>query len=306
MHTVSRVFTRLLFAVLCASAATLAIAAPALAVNVDLRIEGATETLHSGSFQTGPRSLATADAGCVSDSGSATATTATTLTAAADWSDAAGSPALFNFGGAFLCRLGGETGDGVGGYWLMKINNRTQSSPGVYLDGSTPLADGDKVLWYRDAAWPPTPTLDLVVPAKVGVGQALTGRVDQYDSGDDSLTTAAGAQVNGDGASAAAGADGIFTVAFTSTGRRLLTASKPGAIRSSVWVDVVAEPVSPAVPIVPLRPVNRFVRCGSLYGKGSPKHRRCIKVARAKQRAGCRKKAARTTSVCRKLAKRDR
>ena len=306
MHTVSRVFTRLILASLCAIAAVLAIAAPALAVTVDLRIEGATTTLHSGSITTGPRSLATADAGCSSDSGSVAASAATTLTAAADWSDSAGSTALFNFGGAFLCRLGGETGDGTGGYWMMKINNRVQSSPGVYLDGSTPLAEGDEVLWYRDAAWPPTPTLDLVVPAKVGVGQALTGRVDRYDSENDALSAAAGAGLNADGASAAAGADGIFAVTFATPGRRLLTATKAGAVRAAEWVDVVAEPVAPAAPIVPLKPVNRFVRCGSLYGKGSPKHRRCIAVTRAKQRAECRRKSARTTTVCRKLAKRGR
>lgn len=309
MHTVTRVFSRLTLASLCALSLTLAAAGTAAAVNVDLRIEGATATLANTALDTGPRSVSRADSSCVADGGFVPSASATPSTAAADWAQSAGSTALVQDAGwgVFLCGLGGETGDATGGWWLVKINNKTQDPPGTYLTGSTTLNEGDKVLWYRDAAWPPAPTLDLVLPPKVGVGQSVTGRVDSYNSETDAASAGAGASIGGGGATATAGADGGFSVTFPTAGKHLVTAALAGSIRGSAVVEVVSEAVTPAPIDPPQRAsANRFKRCNAKYGKGSPTHRRCIKIVRAKQQKECRKAAARNNAVCRKLARRSR
>lgn len=307
MHTATRVSVRLVLASLCALAFILAVAGSAAAVKVDLRIEGAATTLANTTLETGPRSLARADSNCTADGGSVSSAAATPSTAAADWAQFAGSTALVQDAGwgVFLCGLGGETGDATGGWWLVKINNKTQDPPGTYLTGSTTLNEGDDVLWYRDAAWPPAPTLDVVLPAKAGVGQAVTGRVDSFNSETDAYSPGAGAAISGGDASATTAADGGFSVSFSTVGKHLVTASKSGAIRGSAVVEVTADPVSPA-PIQPPQKVtrNRFVRCNERYGKGSPTHRRCIRIARAKQRSECRKTSMRNSALCRKIARR--
>lgn len=316
MHTVPRVLKRRLIAVAtCVASLAVAVAvsavgaAPAHAVNVQLRVEGATSTLTNTTLETTPRSVARADSNCVADGGSVPSAAATPSTAAADWAQLAGSTALVQDAGwgVFLCGLGGETGDATGGWWLVKINNKTQNPPGTYLTGSTTLNAGDKVLWYRDAAWPPTPTLDLVLPARIGVGQSVLGRVDRYNSESDVQSAGEAAAITGGGVTATAGADGGFSAAFPTVGKHLVTATQSGAIRGSAVVEVVAEQVVPQ-PIAPPQKVskNRFVRCNEQYGKGSPTHRRCIKITRAKQRSECRKSAAKNSALCRKIARRSR
>ncbi|MBK5230866.1 MAG: hypothetical protein JJE27_06820, partial [Thermoleophilia bacterium] len=130
-------------------------------------------------------------------------------------------------------------------------------------------------------------------------GQAITGRVDQFDSGDDTQTPGGGAAVGGGGATATSGADGLFTISFATPGHYLISATKSGVVRGSAWIDVSAAPAAlPA--IAPVR-VNRFAKCAARYGKGSPKHRRCIRIVRGKQRAECRGADARVTAHCQKV-----
>ncbi len=310
MHTVTRVFTRrlrlrlrLVAYAICLAAFAI-VAAPAHAVNVQLRVEGASSTLANTTLETTPRSVDRADTNCAADGGSVVSAQATPSTAAADWAQSAGTTAFLQDAGwgVFLCGLGGETGDAIGGWWLVKINNKTQDPPGTYLTGSTTLLTGDKVLWYRDAAWPPKPTLDLVLPAKVGVGQSVSGRVDRYNSETDAQSAGAGAAITGGGSTATAAADGSFSVAFQTVGKHLVTATQPDAIRGSAMVEVTADPVSPK-PIEPPQQLskNRFIRCNERYGKGSPTHRRCIRIARAKQRSDCRAAIKRGTDLCKRV-----
>lgn len=307
MHTVSRVFTRLSFAALCALIVTLALAATASAVTVNLRVEGPSETLFNGPVTTGPRAVAAEDLPganvnfCDADgAGDQSAANATGNTAIADSGLSYGtSGTRYGFGTA-MCRIG-AVGTTASDSWTVKINNKTG---GFANSGDTPLADGDTVLWYF-GPWTIADSLDLVLPATVGVGQTLTGRVDSWDNATDVQSPAAGAIVSGGGASATSGADGTFSLSFATAGSYLVTAVKGASVRGSARVTVTDQPAE-LPQIAPLKPVNRFARCGKLYGKDSPKHRRCIKVARAKQRAECRKRSARSSSVCRTLAKRER
>ena len=138
-------------------------------MTVDLRIEGATTTLHSGSIYDRPAPLRLE-------------TLAAALTRAPSPPPPrrrhrrgrlvgyGGLGRNFNFGGPCLAGRG-ETGDGTAATGMMKIKIVEKSSPRLNLDGVDSRGRGRRGAWYRDAARPPTPTLDLVVPGEVGSGR---------------------------------------------------------------------------------------------------------------------------------------
>lgn len=307
MHTVNRVSTRLLLLALTAMAAlavSVLAADVARATTVHLRVETPTETLFNGSVNTGPRTVAAEDVPgsnanfCDSDGAAdANATSPSPNTAVADSGLSYGTSGLrYSFGTA-MCRIGAY-GTTATESWTVKINNKMD---GYSVSGDTTVVDGDKVLWYF-GPWSISSSLDLVLPAKVGVGQQVTGRVDAYDNGTDLQSPAAGAQVTGGGASATAGADGLFSISFATPGRYLVSATKADAVRASAWVEV--EPAAVELPPIGAQPgvsANRFRACAARYGKDSPLHRRCVRIVRAKQLRECRKQAAPKSKLCLKV-----
>lgn len=308
MYTVTRVFTRFTLAALCALAFALAAAASASAISVDLRIEAPGLTIFNGPVETGPRDVPTLGGNCDGAASTVSIDKPTAATAVADAMSSSGGLGLAayatGYAGTYVCRIGDLAEAYPNGSWLLKINNLDSPPPNGYVTAGDEVHQGDKLLVYYSAG-NPTASLDLRLPATAKPGEPVNGVVDSWTNfSGDVVSPAAGANVAvlGGDVSATTAADGSFSLTFAQSGRQLVVATKDGAVRGSAWITV--DPTAaPAPAIVPVK-VNRFARCGKLYGKGSPKHRRCIKVARAKQRAECRKRANRGKSHCRKLARR--
>jgi hypothetical protein len=264
----------------------LSLAPSAQATNVNLRVETLSGTVFNGPVNaSGGTVKTTADSNGCSDDASPGVNypAANSVTALAGWADASGVAYNTTFGGGFICKIGATVGD-KNDYWLVKINNKTQNPPGTYIDGTTPLNDGDSVLWYFTDSFA-KPTLALSLPPVVQVGTTVSGSIARYDSLDDSKSTPAGVSIDGDGASTTSSADGGFSIAFPAVGVYTVSATFAGAIRASAVVNVTAEPA----PLIPLK-INRFVKCADAHKKGSRKYTRCIRIVRAKQLAAKRQK----------------
>lgn len=272
----------LLLALFCGVLLALSCVATAPAVTVNLQIESLTDTVFNGQVDVtaGPVKQ-TASSTCADDgSVDATSTTASSIRALAVW--AAGNAGDYNTSnGAFVCRIAGIAGN-ASQYWLMKVNNKTLIAPGDWWIGSSPLHDGDSVLWYFTDDYAKK-TLALNVPSTVQAGTAVQASVSAYDGNDDSKSAAAGVAISGGGASATSAADGSFSLTFPAPGRFLVTATKSGVIRTSAWVTVTTEPV----PVPPtLKQLNQTKRsnaraaCRAAYPTKSGKtYRDCIRAA---------------------------
>lgn len=280
VNRVSRIFA--VAALVVAAFALTAVSA--FAVNVNLRVEGTSGTFINGPVDAQPGIVpgGTPTAYCAGDGQAQTFATPNTLTALVTAFGASniGTSGLGTYG-VQLCRINDEDTPSSGG-WLVKINNKTQDN-GNYNTASTVLKANDQVLVFRTTSWGEFSTsLDLKLPANAAPGQAINAVVDAYDNNDDSKTAPAGVAVSGGGASATTDASGNATLTFANSGKYLITAAKSGSVRGSAWITV--DPATPAPPQVK-RKVNRFVKCNSTYRKGTKKHRRCVRIVRAKQAA---------------------
>lgn len=261
-----------------------ALAASASAINVKLRIEGSTTTQFNGSVNTGPRSVAGGvdSPNCRANGTPNDFTEPNALTAAADALGSAITTSGTHYGwGTLLCSVNGETVPSVLAGWLIRINNKNNTAPGGFVTATTKLEEGDSVLFYMSPEFTTFgSSLDIKAPANAAPGQPITVLVDEYEHSGDTKSAGSGASVTAGGTTTTTAADGSATLSFPTSGKFLITATKSGAVRGSAWITV--DPATPASPIVR---INRFVKCNRVYRKRTKKHKRCIRIVRAKQRA---------------------
>ncbi len=275
--------------------------ATASAVNVKLRIEGSSTTHFNGIVNTGPRSVAGGvDSPNCRANGTANAfAEPNALTAAADaLGSAVTTSGTFYGWGTLLCSVNGEAVPSTLAGWLIRINNKNNTAPGGFVTATTPLSEGDSVLFYMSPEFATfSSSLDIAAPVTAQPGQPFTILVDEYEHAGDTKSPAAGVSIHSTGVATTTAANGAATISLPSSGRFLVTASKAGAVRGSAWVTI--DPATPAAPIA--RPVaakvNRFSKCNRVYRKNSRMYKRCIRIVRAKQRS------ERCTRVYRKRTK---
>ena len=240
-------------AALVAASAALCAATPALAapVTVNLRIEGATQTLYDGPITTDARTISTASSNGAhvcdgTNNGANTTSGGTPTTAAYDAAQQLGLAfdAQYSYGDFFITQIGSDvmpaSYDPSWSWW----NNFQSGSVGgcQYL-----LQPGDNILWsfnnYGDGA------LSLSgVPATAATGESFTAHVDQYVPHYDSTTNttvtdksaASGASVGG----ATTDTSGNATVSFASPGTYTLKATRSDAVRSNAETVCVYTPGS--------------------------------------------------------------
>jgi len=133
----------------------------------------------------------------------------------------------FSFGLA-VCGIGGYQAQG-NAFWYLKYNHAEAQTGGDRLK----IHDGDDVLWYLAASYPPPPELALKAPAGVEPGVPFRVRVNQYLD-DGTRTPAAGATVSGGAAPVTTGPDGTAMVTVAGPGDAKLEATRQadGAIPS--------------------------------------------------------------------------
>lgn len=227
-------------------------AANASAINVQLRVEGATKTLFSGSVSTAARSVpgSTDRPECRANTTPATFASPNTFTAIADAvgeSNIASSGTYYGWG-TMLCAVSGEfPADTLGG-WFVRINQQDSTAPNGYVTAADPITEGSSVVAFLSPAYGAfTSSLELRLPTSAKPGVPVSGFVDSFDTGTDAKSSGSGASVSGGGASATAGADGGFSITFPAEGKFLVNASAANAVRGSQWVTVAAD--APALPV---------------------------------------------------------
>jgi hypothetical protein len=254
-----------------------ALAAPA---TVDLRVEGATQTLHDGALTTDGHDVTTAAGGthkCDGTNGGANPSAGPTMTSALD--DGART-AGFTFDGTydtgyddfFISTIGSDTNTGAPNfqpYWGLFVNYVASSAGGC----QTRVHTGDKVQFlYSDFG---QPLLELSgAPVKAETGQSFSVSVKQHD-GNGASAPALGASVAGQ----TTAADGSATVSFSTPGVKTFKATRSGAVRSNGAQVCVYTPgsgdcdtVKPAPAAVPdnSAPVAHIgsLRAGAVYRRG--------------------------------------
>lgn len=227
-------------------------AANANAINVQLRVEGATKTLFSGPVATNARSVpgATDRPECRANTTPAAFASPNTFTAIADAvgdSNIASSGTYYGWG-TMLCAVYGEfPADTLGG-WFVRINQQDSTAPNGYVTAADPLTEGSSVVAFLSPAYGAfTSSLELRLPATAKPGVPVSGFVDSFNTGTDAKSPGSGAAVSGGGASATAGADGGFSITFPTEGKFLVNANASSAVRGSQWVTVAAD--APALPV---------------------------------------------------------
>ena len=205
----------------------LALAAPADAANVTVRVEGAAQTLVPRSAVATTTTPAGKDGkNCAGTSALGALDTAT----AGDWA----GTYFDSFSSWFVETIKGEThASAEQGYWALWINN-VHSDLGLC---GAETQEGDDVLVVPDNAGP---LLELSgLPATVAPGRPLTLTVTEHGfvtNPDFSTTTsskpAAGATVTYGGSTATTGSDGTVQVSFAAGGPATVQATQPGHVRS--------------------------------------------------------------------------
>jgi hypothetical protein len=236
-----------LAAVLAASVALVA-AAPVVAapVTVNLRIEGATETLYEGSITTDARNITTSSGGTHDCNGQNQGATnpigGTPTTAAYDGAVAKnlafdalwfGSDASGDF---FINQLGPDrmADDFSGPTWNWWSNYQYGTIGGCQIV----LQNGDDVLW--DFGSYELSALRLSgAPTRAATNEQFTVTVDQFDPSGNK-TSADGASVAG----ATTDASGHAAVAFADAGNHTFKATKTGTVRSNAATVCVYVPGS--------------------------------------------------------------
>jgi plastocyanin len=284
------------------AALTCALVAPAAAqaapgpVDVQLRVETPTETLFNGGQSTSARTGARGVNLTPSPPDPNSCTHAydpitwgyvkqdipdvTALTVAADFADAEGLDHIVkDFGwGHLLCGIGALLGDNSQ-FWLVKINNKTQTSGGGFITADTAVNPGDEVLWYFTNA-SITHTLDLDLPSQVFVGEYANGTVTKYSNNTDAATPARGASVSGGGASGVTDVNGKVRLKFGEPGAYLVSAAANGSTRGSDVIEVLPAP-SPAATSKARRVCAKYRRGWRKYNKRYKRiYKRCLRSAK--------------------------
>jgi hypothetical protein len=203
-------------------------AASAVPVSVNLRVEGATQTLFEGPVTTDGHDVTTAAGGTHACDGtlvegntgpSPTATSALDDTARQHGFSIDGiySVASNDF---FISRVGSDAVDPSSQYWSLYVNWDYASLGGC----GQQVHAGDEVLWAF-AGFDVSQALRLEGPTQAHVGQAVTVTTKAYPGG----TPQAGASVNG----TLTGADGTATLTFATPGVYRLKAEREGQLRSN-------------------------------------------------------------------------
>jgi hypothetical protein len=218
----------------------LAFAAPAATaapVSVNLRVEGATQTIFDGPVTTDGHAITTPSSGgphpCDGTNGGASTTPGPVATAALDdgaringfgW-DATWSASFSDF---LVTQVGGESQTATQ-FWGYLVNFGFPTVGGCQRK----VNQGDEVLWVFDA-FNKTRALKLSGPPSAATGSPVTVRV--VDGADGSPQ--AGATVNG----SPTGADGRATLSFATPGIYRLTAERADAVRSNRVILCVDPP----------------------------------------------------------------
>ena len=234
--------------------ASVAAAAP---VTVNLRIEGATQTLFEGPVTTDAKAaLATPSSGgphpCdVKDNGAnggVGAAAGTPTTALADGAAAAGLPFDATFTGVdpqfgavndfFVSQIGPDVNQNVAPFasWGVALNFHLTSVGGCQIA----LGTGDDVLWAYDV-FNKTHLLQLSGPTTATAGTPVTVTVVDGQNG----APVAGATVGG----ATTDTAGNARVTFAQAGVQRLKAEAPSSVRSNALVISVAAPGQVAAPV---------------------------------------------------------
>jgi hypothetical protein len=237
-------------------AAAMALAAPASAANVTVRIEGDTQTLL-------PRTAVTTTTDPVGKPGQPTCSGTSALGAldratGGNWA----GPYDAGFSTYSIETLMGEThNSATSSYWPFWINY-TYASMGVC---GQQVQEGDELLFvpecYAAGCTPASPLRLRGVPATVAPGAPVTVRVDEYSPPvfPDTTTTSvpsAGATVTYGGATTTTGADGTAQLTFSASGPKSVQATKAGHVRSATESTCVTTGSDGA--------------CGSQPGGGTP------------------------------------
>jgi hypothetical protein len=218
----------------------LAFAAPAASaapVSVNLRVEGAAQTIFDGPVTTDGHAITTPSSGgphpCDGTNGGASTTPGPVATAALDdgarvngfgW-DATWSAGFSDF---LVAQVGGES-QTTTQFWGYLVNFAFPSVGGCQQK----VSQGDEVLWVFDA-FNKTRALKLSGPGSATTGSPVTVQV--VDGADGSPQ--AGATVNG----SPTGADGRATLSFTAPGIYRLKAERADAVRSNRVILCVDPP----------------------------------------------------------------
>jgi hypothetical protein len=224
-------------AALAVASGSTAVAAP---INVDLRVEGATQTLFEAPVTTDGHAVTTAAGGthpCDGTNGGANPTAGPTPTAALDDGARLGN---FSWDGVWF--------DGFSDFSVDRVAGDAATTTqfwGSFVDGVQPsvggcqfrLKDGQEVLWAFDA-FSKARALRLSGPSAATVGQPIAVKVTDTADG----APLADADVRG----SKTGADGVASLSFDQTGVYRLKAERADAVRSNALVlcvdPVGAEP----------------------------------------------------------------
>lgn len=231
----------------CALAPAAASAAP---VTVNLRVEGATQTLYEGPVTTDARTITANDASqhpCdyqnngsnspAFDPSGGTPTTALYdaakargLAFGADWFD---SPTK-DF---FVTRVGADTNKGSPNFesWGFAVNGTTSNVGGCQII----LGAGNEVVWAYDF-FNKSHLLKLTGPASVTAGENATYTVTDLKSGDPIPNASVGGR--------STDAQGRVTLTFANAGTQSLKAERNDSIRSNKVDTTVSAASSPAPP----------------------------------------------------------
>ncbi|HET9950070.1 MAG TPA: carboxypeptidase-like regulatory domain-containing protein [Longimicrobiales bacterium] len=213
-----------------------AVAAPA---TVNLRIEGATQTLFEGPVTTDGKTLTKDASGphaCDGTNGGANPTPGPTMTSALD-DGAIGNGftwdgTWFSFGDFGIDRIGPDAATSSQ-FWGYALNFAQVQVGGCQQQ----VKNGDQVLFAYDF-FSKTHLLRLSGPAKAAVGEPLTVHVVDGQDG----SPVPGAQVGG----AATNSAGDATLSFPSPGTQTLKAEAPSSVRSNALAVCVYQPGSGA------------------------------------------------------------
>ena len=204
--------------------------AAAVPVTVNLRVEGATNTIFDGPVVTDGHNLAPSSGGgsrvCDGTNNGAFPAPGPTATAALDDAARAGGftwDGTWNdaFSDFLVSRIGSEE-QTTTQFWGHFVNGKSASAGGC----QTRLAAGDETVWAFDA-FSKTAFLRLAGPASATIGAPVTFRV--VDTAPDTSVPAVGASVNG----APTGSDGSATLTFPAEGIFSVKADRADAVRSN-------------------------------------------------------------------------
>src|SRR4051794_2175424 len=233
-------------AALLAASVALAAAAPVAAapVTVNLRVEGATQTLYEGLVTTDAKTLtkdATGPHPCDGTNAGKNPTPGPTMTGAMDDGVAAAGLTWAGtwddgFGDFFIDRIGPDTSQSTPPFtsWGYLLNWTFSSVGGCQQQVHT----GDDVLFAYSTY--PDPFLRLTgAPSRAATGESFQVTVDQND-GSGNRTPAAGASVAG----ATTDAAGRATLSFADPGQHAFKATRSNSVRSNAATVCVYIPGS--------------------------------------------------------------